>query len=289
VWFTLGPGPDRFSLGPDDITRFASVIRRDHTAPVVRTIPDETFPEATLVSCFVDSRGPARRRAAIHGGNEPVGGEAEDILALPRVVCGNLENKVLQRVALSSARALILNSSDHRNAATAITARQLGYTGNILALVETPLHRQPTILAGASAACTPRHVLGAALAARASRKVSPAVSGIQNLGHKLQVSEARITPGSTLAGQTLAQARIGQETGVTVIGQWFGGRLVAPVTPEMRLEPGAILILVGSNRNIEKFTDICGGAAAFRRKGPFIITGKVGGIGRRTSNIQLSK
>jgi len=201
-----------------------------------------------------------------------------------RVVCGNLENKVLQRVALSSARALILNSSDHRNAATAITARQLGYTGSILALVETPLHRQPTILAGASAAYTPRHVLGAALAARASRKVSPAVSGIQNLGHRLQVSEARITPGSTLAGQTLAQARIGQETGVTVIGQWVGGRLVAPVTPEMRLEPGAILILVGSIENTEKFTDICGGAAAFRRKGPFIIAGN-GEVGRKVAEL----
>ena len=54
----------------------------------------------------------------------------------------------------------------NRNAALTITARQLGFTGDILGLVENPLHRQPTILAGATAAYTQRHVLGAALAAR---------------------------------------------------------------------------------------------------------------------------
>jgi Trk K+ transport system NAD-binding subunit len=190
-----------------------------------------------------------------------------------RVVFGDLDGRVMQRVGLSNARALILNSSDHRDAAATIIARQLGYTGNVLALVESPLHRQPTILAGATAAYTPRHVLGAALAARASRKVSPTVGGIQNLGHKLQVSEARIPPASAIAGKTLAEARIGLETGVTVIDQWMGGRLIAPPTSDMRLEPGGILILVGSIKNTEKFSDICCGTIAFRHDRRYIIAG----------------
>ena len=130
---------------------------------------------------------------------------------------------------------------DDRNAATILAARQLGYQGEILALVEDPFHRQPIILAGASSAYTPRHVLGAALAARASQKVSPTVAGIQHLGHKLQVAEARITRDSPLAGKTLAEADLGQHAGVTVIGQWVGGKLIAPPTPDMRLEPGGIL------------------------------------------------
>lgn len=193
-----------------------------------------------------------------------------------RVVYGSLEGGVMQRARLENSRALILNGSDHRNAATAITARQLGYTGTILALVETPLHRKPTILAGASFAYTPRHVLGAALAARASRKVSPTVAGAQKLGHKLQVRETLIPPGSPLAGKTLAEAKIGQEMGVTVIGQWVGGRLIAPPTPDMRIEPGGILILAGSLANTERFTDHCGCSP---RHGPFIIAGfgEVGG------------
>ena len=141
------------------------------------------------------------------------------------MVYGNLEGKVMTRVALTDCRALILNDSDHRNAAVAITARQLGFTGDILGLVENPLHRQPTILAGATAAYTPRHVLGAALAARASRKVSPAVAGEQYLGTNLQVSEVRIHAGSVLAGRTIGECQLAHETGVTVIGQWFNGRL----------------------------------------------------------------
>ncbi len=196
-----------------------------------------------------------------------------------RVVYGSLEGQVMQRVALASARALILNGSDHRNAAAAMTARQLGYKGSVLALVETPLHRQPTILAGATSAYTPRHVLAAALAARASRKVSPSVAGVQKLGHRLQVSETLIPPGSAVAGKTLEEARIGEELGVTVIGQWVGGHLIAPPAPDMRLEPGGILIVAGSIEDTERFTDLCGGSSANRRHGPFVIAGfgEVGG------------
>jgi hypothetical protein len=109
-----------------------------------------------------------------------------------RVIYGNLDEGVLQRTHLDHARALIVNSTDDRNAATILAARQLGFKGEILALVEDPYHRQPLILAGATGAYTPRHVLGAALAARASQKVSPTVAGIQHLGQKLQVGEARI-------------------------------------------------------------------------------------------------
>lgn len=201
-----------------------------------------------------------------------------------RVVYGSLEGNVMTRVALAKSRALILNSSDHRNAAITITARQLGFTGDIFGLVENPLHRQPTILAGATAAYTPRHVLGAALAARASRKVSPAVAGVQNLGHRLQVSEVRITPGSVLAGRTIAECKIGHDTGVTVIGQWVKGRLNASPRSDMRLEPGGILILVGSNKNIARFTEICSGTTPLKRDGPFIIAG-YGEVGRKVEQL----
>lgn len=201
-----------------------------------------------------------------------------------RVVYGSLEGNVMSRVALTKARALVLNSSDHRNAAVTITARQLGFTGDILGLIENPLHRQPTILAGATAAYTPRHMLGAALAARASRKVSPSVAGVQNLGHRLQVSEVRITPGSALAGRTIAECRIGHDTGVTVIGQWVNGRLNAAPRSDMRLEPGGILILVGSNENIARFTEICIGTTPLKRHGPFIIAG-YGEVGRKVEQL----
>jgi Trk K+ transport system NAD-binding subunit len=201
-----------------------------------------------------------------------------------RVIYGNLDEGVLKKTHLTRARALIVNSTDDRNAAAILTARQLDFKGEILALVEDPYHREPIILAGASGAYTPRHVLGAALAARASQKVSPTVAGIQHLGNKLLVGEARITRDSVLGGKTLSEAILGQHAGVTVIGQWIGGKLQTPPTPDMRLEPGGILVLVGNEESLQRFMDLCAGARQLRRHGAFLIAGG-GEVGRKVAEL----
>jgi Trk K+ transport system NAD-binding subunit len=196
-----------------------------------------------------------------------------------RVVWGGLEEGVLTRVGLERARTLIANGTDDEDAAVILAARQSGFEGEALALVEEPFHRKPIMLAGATAAYTPRHVLGAALAARASQRVSPTLADAQQLGPRLKVSEVRIPRGSSLAGQTLSQAGLGQRTGVTVIGQWVGGRLVTPPTATMRLEPDGILILVGSPTSIRRFEELGDEAKPLRRHGPVVVAGfgEVGG------------
>lgn len=82
-----------------------------------------------------------------------------------------LDDAALRAARLSAARALIANGSDDANAALCLAARQLDFTGPIYALAEEPFHRKPLELAGASAVFTPRHILGAALAARASARL----------------------------------------------------------------------------------------------------------------------
>ncbi len=197
-----------------------------------------------------------------------------------RAVFGNLDEGVLERVALLQARTLLANSSDDEEAAVILAARQLGFSGEVLALVEDPLHRKPMMLAGATATYTPRHVLGAALAARASQRVSPTVAEIQHLGPNMQVSEVRIPRTSSLAGKTLAEAGLGERTGVTVIGQWVGGRLLTSPTAEMRLEPDGILVLVGSQESVKRFEELCTEARPLRRHGPFIVAG-YGEVGQK--------
>ena len=189
------------------------------------------------------------------------------------VISGTLDEGVLTKVSLNRARTLIANSSDDEDAAVILGARQLGFEGEALALVEEPFHRKPIMLAGATATYTPNHVLGAALAARASQRVSPTVADAQHLGKGLQVSEVRIPRGSSLAGQSLAEAGLGQKTGVSVIGQWVGGRLITPPTANMRLEPNGIVILVGSVENVQRFEELCGEALPLRRSGPFVVAG----------------
>ena len=253
---------------PKEIPRLKNHVVIFDYGPPVATLLTEL--EQADIATVVIEEDPADARRLVEQGH--------------RVIYGNLDEGVLQKTSLNQARALIVNSTDERNAATILAARQLGFKQEILALVEDPFHREPIILAGATAAYTPRHVLGAALAARASQKVSPTVAGIQHLGNKLTVGEARITRDSVLGGKTLAQADLGQHAGVTVIGQWIGGKLITPPTPDMRLEPGGILILVGNAKSIQRFMDLCAGARQLRRHGPFLIAGG-GEVGRKVAEL----
>ncbi len=231
--------------------------------PAVATLVDE-LQRASIPTVIIEQDETVARRL-IEAGHQ--------------VVSGSLEDGILSRVNLQRARSLIANSTDDEDAAVILAARQSGFEGEALALVEEPFHRKPIMLAGATATYTPRHILGAALAARASQRVSPTVADAQQLGRKLKVSEVRIPKGSRLAGQTLAEASLGQRTGITVIGQWVEGRLVAPTTADMRLEPDGILVLVGSPTSVQKFEELCDEAKPLRRHGPVVVAGfgEVGG------------
>lgn len=199
------------------------------------------------------------------------------------VVVRGLDDGGLDAVRVSRARALITNGDDDENAAVILAARQQGFEGETIALVEEPLHRKPMKLAGADAVYTPRHILGAALAARASARISPRIAGVQQLGRKLAVREIRVQPGSRLAGKTLAQAAIGAETGATVIGQWVEGRLLRQPTADTRMHPGAILVAVGSDEALDRLTGLAG-AVELRREGPFVVGG-YGEVGRKVAQL----
>lgn len=196
-----------------------------------------------------------------------------------RVIHTHLDDGALEAARLAHARALIANGSDDQNAAVILAARQEGFEGDVLALVEEPLHRRPLMLAGATAVFTPRHVLGAALAARASARISPGVSGLQQLG-RLQVHQVRVQPDSSLAGQTLEEAAIGARTGAVVIGQWVGGRLQVRPRAGTRIEPGGILVIAGTDENVEELVELASGAVRLRRTGRFVVGG-FGEVGQK--------
>ncbi|MDX1630529.1 MAG: NAD-binding protein, partial [Thermoanaerobaculia bacterium] len=199
------------------------------------------------------------------------------------VVFQRTEEEALAEAHLDRARALVANGRDEENAAVILGARQMGFEGEIVALVEEPMHRKPLTLAGASSVFTPRHMLAAALAARASERISPRLSGIQQLG-RLEVRELRVRDTSPLAGKTLEDAAIGARTGATVIGQWVGGRLQAPPTADMRLEPRGIMVVVGSAEALEKVEDLAEGTTPLRREGPFVIAG-LGEVGKKVKQL----
>ena len=148
-----------------------------------------------------------------------------------RVVHASLAEDELDLRRLAGARALVANGEDDRNALFALGAREQGFRGTIVALIDEPSRRAPMMLAGASAAFTPNHALAAVLAVRASARIGPRVAGVEPLGHLLEVAEIRVHDGSPLAGATLAGSELRARTGTQIVGQWKEDSLHSPPGP----------------------------------------------------------
>jgi len=193
------------------------------------------------------------------------------------VVFGSLDEQPEMLAGVETAQALITNSDDHADATFIMMARERGYTGTILALAEEPLHRPAMEKIGATAVFTPSHVLGAALAARASARISPKVEGLALLGERVGIADFRVQTGSPLAGQRLGTLRMRARYGVTVIGQWNGGRFAPAEGPETRIEARAILVVAGAHANLARVERM---ATPLRRHGPIVVAG-YGAVGRK--------
>lgn len=200
------------------------------------------------------------------------------------VIFVRTEEDSLDAARIMLARAMVANGTDEENAAMILRARQMDFRGPIYALVENPVHRRPMEIAGATAVYTPKHILAAALAARASEAISPRLAGIQQLGDHLELRELRIHPSSPLVGRTLGSSEIGARSGATVIGQWVGGRLITQPGPDMRLEPRGILVVVGDAESLARLAALAEGATPLRRTGHFLVAG-FGEVGQKVHQL----
>lgn len=124
---------------------------------------------------------------------------------------------------IHEARAIVVNAGDHANATCTLLAREHGFAGPLYALADDPIYRAPMVQIGATEVFTPAHVLGAALASRASTRISPPAEGMHLLGTQVGMAEFRVRAGSPLAGKRLGDLHLREQHGVSVIGQWLGG------------------------------------------------------------------
>jgi Kef-type K+ transport system membrane component KefB/Trk K+ transport system NAD-binding subunit len=158
---------------------------------------------------------------------------------------------------LAKARAVVANGTDEEDAMLAMGLREQGYQGPIVALIDNPHRRAPIILAGASAAFTPSHILAATLASRASSRIGPRVAGVQGLlSDRLEIVELRIHAKSALAHKSLAESHVHARTGAHIVGQWQNESMGPPPAPDQTIQAGAILIAVGSAESVHKLGDL---------------------------------
>ena len=193
------------------------------------------------------------------------------------VVFGKLSEDASVLTPVSQAQAVVTNAGDHANATCTLLVREFGFAGPVYALADDPIYRPPMIQIGATDVFTPAHVLGAALAARASTRISPPAEGMHLLGTIVGMAEFRVRAGSPLAGKRLGDLHLREQHGVSVIGQWVGGTFTTTKGPDTLVEPGAILVVVGRHASLEMVERM---AMPIRRTGPIVLAG-LGAVGKK--------
>ena len=187
-----------------------------------------------------------------------------------RVVHADLAADTLDLRPLAKAQALVANGADDGNALFALGAREAGFAGSLVAMIKHPQRRGPMLLAGATAAFTPNHVLAATIAVRASAKIGPRVAGVEPLDSFLEVAELRVHDQSPLANSTLAETKLYTRTGAHIVGQWADDVLGSPPPASEKLQPGAILVAVGTPESIHRLNEM---SRPITQQGPILVIG----------------
>lgn len=254
-------------------TRLSGHVVIYRLGPAVETLIEELCDAGVSVLVIELDEGPARElleRMRDSGGG----------LKHVHVLYERSIPSALQRARLGHARALVANGNDAENASAVLVAREQGFTEMILALAEEPCHQLPLEMAGANQVITPRHVLGEALAARASLRIQPRVQGFEQLGRHMALAEVRVDPESFLAGKSLREAELGQRTGATVMGQWVAGRLEVDIRPGTRILPRGILLALGKPETLSRLRELARGPESHHGSGPLVVVG-YGEVGQK--------
>ena len=144
--------------------------------------------------------------------------------------------------AFAKASAIITNGPDDEDAAMILGVRGQGFEGPVVALVSSPAHRHPLILAGADAAYTPRHLLAAELCARADGRIAPRVGKIGKLGDELAIFDIRVLRDGELRGMSLGELEAKVE-GSEVIGVVDTDERLSAYPADHTLGPGSRIVL----------------------------------------------
>ena len=190
-----------------------------------------------------------------------------------RVVHGDPEvPDALARVNLGDARALVADASDEVNASIALAAADWADT-RVITFVEDTAVADYHRYAGADDVFSPRRLVGESLADKVTTAVSAELGDVIEIGADFEVAELPVQPGSDLAGATIADSAIGEQTGANVIGAWLRGEFVSPPGPEARLDEHSLLLVAGRESQLERLKEMTLLETRPHRRGRVIVAG----------------
>jgi voltage-gated potassium channel len=170
------------------------------------------------------------------------------------VVGDATDDDVLDRAGLRRAKGIVATLDDDKtNMFVVVTARQSNPKLRIVAKAMSPGAADKLRRAGADAVVTPAFIGGMRIA---SELVRPTVvrfldEMLRDKDARLRIEEATVREASALAGKTLREANLRDETGVLVLAVRSEGGTVSYVPDsELRIEAGHTLIAIGTPEQI---------------------------------------
>ncbi len=160
------------------------------------------------------------------------------------------DENVLLNSNISSAKMLIANQSDEKNASIILTAKELNKI-ELIALVEGITRAGYLKYAGADRVISPKTLFGTYIGRKAIDPLTDHLAGATRFFEDLSIVELPIYPRSPLIGKKLNDTRIRQQTGANIVGLWSGGRLSLNPQPDSLIKESSILLAVGTEKQLE--------------------------------------
>ncbi|QXD13827.1 NAD-binding protein [Rhodocaloribacter litoris] len=222
-----------------------------------RRVPPGT--EGHVVLCAYDSIAPGLIRRLEQEGVPYFVLEPDPAVAASRhfdgvsVVTGELDSRTTyEALHLNRARLVFANREDTTNTNLILTVRELEPSVPVVAVASEEDAVDVLQLSGATHVLPLKKWLGEQLASRVNALHAHA-HPVGRYGDLL-IAELPVhrTP---LAGKTVRETRLRQISGVSIIGVWERGRLLA-ARPELRLGSASVLVVIGTEEQLSTLDDL---------------------------------
>jgi Trk K+ transport system NAD-binding subunit len=170
-----------------------------------------------------------------------------------RVAVGNIDDpETYRRMRVEKAALVVATNRDELNTNIAFTVRELSETVPILTTADSPHSEDILQMAGSTRVLQLYDILGRSLATWTVG--GDCRANIISRFDELIIAEFPAL-GTPLVGMTLAESRLREKFGVTVVGIWERGRFEVP-NAASRIGRNSVLVLAGSEKNLTAYDEV---------------------------------
>lgn len=160
------------------------------------------------------------------------------------------DDNVLISCNIYSARKLIANQSDEKNASIILTAKGLTDI-EVISLIEDTAKSRYLKYAGSDRVISPKALFGNFIGRKAIDPLTDHLAGTTKIFEDISIVEFPIYPHSMLIGKRIIDARIREHTGANIVGLWTEGRLSLNPGPDNVIKENSVILAIGTEKQLE--------------------------------------